>query len=148
MNKEYQRWLNSSDADKKIKKELYNIKGNEEEITSRFALPLSFGTAGLRGIMRAGINGMNVYTVSQATQGLANVIIASGGSQKGVACHDSRQLRLFAETAAEYLPIIILRFICLNFSPAGAFLRGAFHGCTGINITASQPKEYNGYKVY
>ena len=154
MNKEYQRWLNSSDTDEKIKKELYNIKGNEEEITSRFALPLSFGTAGLRGIMRAGINGMNVYTVSQATQGLANVIIASGGSQKGVAiAHDSRNnSRLFAETAAgvlAYNNIKVYLFESLRPTPELSFAV-LFHGCiAGINITASHnPKEYNGYKVY
>lgn len=154
MDKEFNRWLSSPNVDGDTKNELYNIKGNNDEITSRFAAPLSFGTAGLRGIMRGGINGMNVYTVSQATEGLARLIIDAGGKDKGVAiAYDSRNnSRLFAERAAEVLAynnIKVYLFDSLRPTPELSFAV-LHHGCiAGINITASHnPKEYNGYKVY
>ncbi|MDD4125452.1 MAG: phospho-sugar mutase [Eubacteriales bacterium] len=154
MNKECERWLASPNTDEATKKELYNIKGSENEIASRFSAPLSFGTAGLRGIMRAGIAGMNSYTVAQATQGLARVVLSADGAANGVAiAYDCRNnSRLFAETAARVLAynnIKVYLFDSLRPTPELSFAV-IYLGCiAGINITASHnPKEYNGYKVY
>ena len=103
---EYCLWMSSDAFDEKTKKELESIAGNEEEIKDRFYKSLEFGTAGLRGVIGAGTNRMNIYTVRKASQGLANIIIREGGQQKGVAiAYDSRHMSVeFSEEAA----------LCLN----------------------------------
>ncbi len=150
----YERWLSSPVVDEATKAELRLIADNEDELKSRFASFLSFGTAGLRGTMAAGTNRMNVYTVAHATQGLADLILGCGAADRGVAiAYDSRiNSRLFAETAASVLAangIHVYFFESLRPTPVLSFAV-RHHGCiAGINITASHnPKEYNGYKAY
>lgn len=150
----YEKWLSSPVVDADTKSELESIRGNENEIKSRFASYLSFGTAGLRGTMAAGTNRMNIYTVAHATQGLAALILDSNAAERGVAvAYDSRNnSRLFAETAASVLAangIRVYFFESLRPTPVLSFAV-RHHGCiAGINITASHnPKEYNGYKAY
>ena len=158
---EYEYWLASDVVDEKTKEELRAIAGNETEIEGRFKAMLTFGTAGLRGIMGAGIGNMNVYTVRYATQGLANLIIANGGQiggnspeGNGVAiAHDSRNnSRLFAEEAAAVLAangIKVYIFDDMRPTPELSFAVRETGSIAGINITASHnPKEYNGYKAY
>ncbi len=151
---EFERWLASPNTDEKLKRELYNIIGNEDEIIARFAAPLTFGTAGLRGVMGAGIARMNVHTVAQATRGLAKLVETANGAEKGVAvAHDSRNnSRLFAETAARvlaYYNIKVYLFDSLRPTPELSFAVINLGCIAGVNITASHnPKEYNGYKVY
>ena len=154
MNREYERWLAYEGLDENTKRRLEEIRGDEEAIAERFAVPMSFGTAGLRSTMDAGISRMNVYTVGQTTQGLAELIISAGGEKRGAAvCHDCRNnSRLFAETAAQVLcanGIKVYLFDSLRPTPELSFAV-LHYGCiAGINITASHnPKEYNGYKVY
>ena len=105
MNKNYEYWLSYGGLDPETRRELESISGNEEEIEARFAKPMQFGTAGLRSIMAAGISRMNVYTVAQTTQALANLICRCGEQARGVAiAYDSRNNSMrFAETAAEVL---------------------------------------------
>ena len=158
---EYEYWLASDVVDEKTKEELRALEGNEEEIEGRFKAMLTFGTAGLRGIMGAGIGCMNVYTVRYATQGLANLVIANGGQiggdskeGNGVAiAHDSRlNSRLFAEEAASVLAangIKVYIFDDMRPTPELSFAVRETKSIAGINITASHnPKEYNGYKAY
>ncbi len=158
---EYEYWLASDVVDEKTKEELRAIEGNETEIEGRFKAMLTFGTAGLRGIMGAGIGMMNVYTVRYATQGLANLIIAKGGQiggdspeGNGVAiAHDSRNnSRLFAEEAAAVLAANGIKsyiFDDMRPTPELSFAVRETGSIAGINITASHnPKEYNGYKAY
>ena len=158
---EYEYWLASDVVDEKTKEELRALEGNETEIEGRFKAMLTFGTAGLRGIMGAGIGCMNVYTVRYATQGLANLVIAKGGQiggdspeGNGVAiAHDSRlNSRLFAEEAASVLAangIKVYIFDDMRPTPELSFAVRETHSLAGINITASHnPKEYNGYKAY
>ena len=158
---EYEYWLASDAVDEKTKDELRAVEGDEEEIEGRFKAMLSFGTAGLRGIMGPGIGCMNVYTVRYATQGLANLIIAKGGQiggdsdeGNGVAiAHDSRNnSRLFAEEAAAVLAannIKVYIFDDMRPTPELSFAVRETKSIAGINITASHnPKEYNGYKAY
>ena len=158
---EYEYWLSSRVVDEKTKEELRAIEGDEKEIEGRFKAMLTFGTAGLRGIMGAGIGMMNVYTVRYATQGLANLIIANGGQLggkskegNGVAiAHDSRNnSRLFAEEAAAVLAannIKVYIFDDMRPTPELSFAVRETGSIAGINITASHnPKEYNGYKAY
>ena len=158
---EYEYWLASDVVDEKTKEELKAIEGNETEIEGRFKAMLTFGTAGLRGIMGAGIGMMNVYTVRYATQGLANLIIAKGGQMggdspegNGVAiAHDSRHnSRLFAEEAAAVLAANGIKsyiFDDMRPTPELSFAVRETGSIAGINITASHnPKEYNGYKAY
>ncbi len=158
---EYEYWLTSDVVDEKTKEELRAIEGNDLEIEGRFKAMLTFGTAGLRGIMGAGIGMMNVYTVRYATQGLANLIIANGGQiggnspeGNGVAiAHDSRNnSRLFAEEAAAVLAangIKVYIFDDMRPTPELSFAVRETGSIAGINITASHnPKEYNGYKAY
>ena len=158
---EYEYWLTSNVVDEKTKEELRAIEGNDLEIEGRFKAMLTFGTAGLRGIMGAGIGMMNVYTVRYATQGLANLIIANGGQiggnspeGNGVAiAHDSRNnSRLFAEEAAAVLAangIKVYIFDDMRPTPELSFAVRETGSIAGINITASHnPKEYNGYKAY
>ena len=158
---EYEYWLASDVVDEKTKEELRALKGNDTEIEGRFKAMLTFGTAGLRGIMGAGIGMMNVYTVRYATQGLANLIIANGGQiggdspeGNGVAiAHDSRNnSRLFAEEAAAVLAANGIKayiFDDMRPTPELSFAVRETGSIAGINITASHnPKEYNGYKAY
>ncbi len=150
----YEKWLASPIVDEATKAELLLIKGDENELKSRFVSYLSFGTAGLRGTMAAGTNRMNVYTVAHATQGLAELIIDCGECERGVAiAHDSRiNARLFAETAASVLVangIRVYIFDELRPTPTLSFAIRHHNCIAGINITASHnPSEYNGYKAY
>lgn len=152
-NKKYQMWLQSGAVDKETKEELKNI--SEKEIEDRFYCELEFGTGGLRGVMAAGTNRMNVYTVRLATQGLANEILdCEGAAEKGVViAFDSRNnSELFAKECARILcanGIKIYIFDGLRPTPELSFAV-RYLGCArGVVITASHnPKEYNGYKVY
>ncbi len=154
MNKEFERWLNNESLDEASKKRLQEIKDDETAIAERFAIPMSFGTAGLRSTMDVGISKMNVYTVAQTTQGLAELIISANGQERGVAvCYDSRiDSDTFAKTAASVLTangIKVYLFDGIRPTPELSFAI-LHYGCiAGINVTASHnPKEYNGYKVY
>lgn len=150
----YESWLNNSYFDEKTKEELLSIKDDEKEIKERFYTELEFGTAGLRGIIGAGTNRMNVYTVRKATQGLANYIIKAGYADKGVAiAYDSRRMSPeFADEAALCLcanGIKAYVFESLRPTPELSFAVRQLKCIAGINITASHnPPEYNGYKVY
>lgn len=150
----YKEWLDNPYFDEATKEELRNIAGDENEIKERFYMDLEFGTAGLRGIIGAGINRMNIYTVRRATQGLANYIIKQGGAGKGVAItYDSRRMSPeFAEEAALTLAangIKAYKFESLRPTPELSFAVRELGCIAGINITASHnPPEYNGYKVY
>ena len=153
---EYQRWLANTSLDAELRSELQSIKGNIGEIRSRFDTMLEFGTAGLRGIMGAGLNRMNIYTVRHATQGLANLICAQseGARERGVAiAYDCRNhSREFALEAAKVLAASGIRsyvFDSLRPTPELSFAVRELHCIAGINVTASHnPREYNGYKVY
>ena len=150
----YESWLENPYFDEETKKELRALKDDEKEIEDRFYRELEFGTAGLRGVIGAGTNRMNIYTVRKATQGLANYIMKQNGQNKGVAiAFDSRRMSPeFADEAA----------LCLNANGIKAYVFESLRptpelsyavrklGCiAGINITASHnPPEYNGYKVY
>ena len=150
----YEKWLNDPCFDENTKKELKEIKENEKEIEDRFYKDLEFGTAGLRGVIGAGTNRMNKYTVGKATQGLANFILKEGTQDKGVAiAYDSRHMsKEFSEETA----------LCLNANGIKTYVFESLRpvpelsftvrklGCTaGVMITASHnPPEYNGYKVY
>ena len=150
----YKEWLDNPYFDEATKEELRNIAGDENEIKERFYMDLEFGTAGLRGIIGAGINRINIYTVRRATQGLANYIIKQGGAGKGVAiAYDSRRMSPeFAEEAALTLAangIKAYKFESLRPTPELSFAVRELGCIAGINITASHnPPEYNGYKVY
>ena len=150
----YQEWLGNPYFDQATREELRSIEGNEQEIKERFYADLEFGTGGLRGIIGAGTNRMNRYTVRKATQGLANFILKEGTQAKGVAiAHDSRRMSPeFAEEAALCLcanGIKAYVFDSLRPTPELSFAVRKL-GCTaGIVVTASHnPPEYNGYKVY
>lgn len=150
----YQEWLDNPYFDEATKNELRAIAGDENEIKERFYMDLEFGTAGLRGIIGAGINRMNIYTVRRATQGLANYIKKQGGENKGVAiAFDSRHMSPeFAMEAAMTLAangIKAYKFESLRPTPELSFAVRELGCIAGINITASHnPPEYNGYKVY
>lgn len=150
----YQLWANDSHFDEATREELKKIANDENEIKERFFQDLEFGTGGLRGIIGAGTNRMNIYTVGKATQGLANYIIKQGAQEKGVAiAYDSRRMSIEFATAAA---------LCLNANGIQAYIFESLRptpmlsyavrklGCTaGIVVTASHnPPEYNGYKVY
>ena len=149
----YNEWCNSKIFDEETKKELKNIT-DENEIKDRFYKNLEFGTAGLRGIIGAGTNRMNKYTVTQATQGLANYIKKSGKENKGVAiAYDSRNMsEEFSKWTALCLNangIKTYRFESLRPTPELSFTVRYLNCIAGIVITASHnPAEYNGYKVY
>lgn len=150
----YKQWCTDPYFDADTKAELEAIKDNTDEIEDRFYRQLEFGTGGLRGVIGAGTNRMNIYTVRQATQGLANYILSRNGQEKGVAiAYDSRRMSPeFAEEAA----------LCLNANGIKAYVFESLRptpelsfavrelGCiSGIVLTASHnPREYNGYKVY
>lgn len=150
----YQEWLENPYFDGQTKEELRAIADDENEIKERFYMDLEFGTAGLRGIIGAGVNRMNIYTVRRATQGLANYIIKQGGADKGVAiAYDSRRMSPeFAMEAAITLAangIKAYKFESLRPTPELSFAVRELGCIAGINITASHnPPEYNGYKVY
>ena len=150
----YSEWLNNELFDNDTKNELLKIKDDDEEIKDRFYKDLEFGTAGLRGIMGAGTNRMNKYTVTKATQGLANYILKQGGEDKGVAiAFDSRNMSPeFSKQAALCLNangIKTYRFSTLRPTPELSFAVRQLGCIAGIVITASHnPSEYNGYKVY
>ena len=154
--KTYERWLNSPAINDETRKELESIKGNEKEIEERFYRELEFGTAGMRGILGAGTNRMNIYNVRRATTGVAIHIEALGDAAKkqGVLIgYDTRNYsRIFAEETARVLVahgIKVYLFERVHSVPEVSFgIREL--GCSiGIMITASHnPKEYNGYKVY
>lgn len=151
---EYERWCKSSFFDEQTREELKAIKESEKEIEDRFYQELEFGTAGLRGIMGAGCNRMNQYTVGKATQGLANFIKKQQGQEKGVAiAYDSRNnSKEFSEIAALVLNangIKTYRFEDIAPVPELSFAVRKLGAIAGIMITASHnPPKYNGYKVY
>ena len=150
----YNEWLNNPVIDEESKKELLEIKDNEIEKEDRFYKDLEFGTAGLRGIIGIGTNRMNKYTVTKATQGLANYIIKQGGQKRGVAiAYDCRIMsKEFSEEVALCLNangIKTYRFEDLRPTPELSFAVRELGCIAGIVITASHnPPEYNGYKVY
>lgn len=150
----YQEWLDNPYFDPETKQELKAIEQDENEIKERFYMDLEFGTAGLRGIIGAGINRMNVYVVRRATQGLADYILRQGGEKKGVAiAYDSRRMSPeFADEAARTLAangIKAYKFESLRPTPELSFAVRELGCIAGINVTASHnPPEYNGYKVY
>lgn len=150
----YKSWCESSVFDEETKKELLEIKNNEKEIEDRFYKELEFGTAGLRGIMGAGLNRMNKYTVGKATQGLANFIKSKNGEERGVAIsYDSRNnSKEFSEIAALCLNANGIKayvFDRLSPVPELSFAVRELNCIAGIMITASHnPPKYNGYKVY
>ncbi len=152
--KEYQKWLDNPNLDEELRKELEAISGDEKEIKERFITKLAFGTGGLRGIIRAGTNGMNIYTVSQATQGLAELIKQSGRQADGVviACDTRIKSDVFSKAAAEVLyanGIKVYIFDAPRPTPELSYTLREIKAAAGINITASHnPKVYNGYKAY
>lgn len=150
----YEYWCTSKTFDEATKKELLNIKNNENEIKERFYKDLEFGTAGLRGIIGAGTNRMNKYTVTKATQGLANYILKTGKADKGVAiAFDSRnfspEFSMWAALCLNANGIKTYRFDTLRPTPVLSFAVRELGCIAGIVVTASHnPPEYNGYKVY
>lgn len=150
----YSSWLTDPYFDSETKAELEAIKDDEKEIEDRFYKDLEFGTAGLRGIIGAGTNRMNQYTVRRATQGLANYIIQMNGQDRGVAIsYDSRHMSPeFADDAALCLNANGIKayvFESLRPTPELSFAVRELNCIAGINVTASHnPAEYNGYKVY
>lgn len=150
----YEHWLEDIYFDDETKMELKSLAGNEEEIKERFYKDLEFGTGGLRGIIGAGTNRMNIYTVRKATQGLANYILLHEGQERGVAiAYDSRRMSPeFADEAALCLNangIVTYIFDSLRPTPELSFAVRELGCIAGIVITASHnPSEYNGYKVY
>ena len=150
---DYQRWCSASLEDPALTRELKEIAGQEEQIKERFAVALKFGTAGLRGILGAGSNRMNIYVVRQATQGLANWVKTQGGSQLVAISYDSRiNSDVFAREAACVLAangIKVRIYDALMPVPALSFATRYYHANAGIMITASHnPAKYNGYKAY
>mgnify|MGYP001274343097 CR=1 FL=1 len=150
----YQQWLASPYFDEKTKEELRSIANRDDEIKERFYADLEFGTGGLRGIIGAGTNRMNPYTVRKATQGLANYILKSGTQAQGVAiAHDSRRMspEFAMETALCFCANGIKAYVFddLRPTPELSFAVRYLKCTAGVNITASHnPPEYNGYKVY
>ena len=150
---DYQRWCSASLEDPALTKELKEIAGQEDQIKERFAVALKFGTAGLRGILGAGSNRMNIYVVRQATQGLANWVKTQGGSRLVAISYDSRiNSDVFAKEAACVLAangIQVRIYDALMPVPALSFATRYYHANAGIMITASHnPAKYNGYKAY
>ena len=150
---DYKRWLEADLEDSALKDELEAVKGNDEEIKDRFAVALKFGTAGLRGVLGAGTNRMNIYVVRQATQGLANWVKTQGGNQLVAISYDSRiNSDVFAKTAACVLAangIKVRIYDALMPVPALSFATRFYEANAGIMVTASHnPAKYNGYKAY
>ncbi len=150
---DYKRWLEADLEDAALKAELEAIDGKEEEIKDRFAVSLAFGTAGLRGVLGAGSNRMNIYVVRQATQGLANWVKTQGGNQLVAISYDSRiNSDVFAKNAAQVLAangIKVRIYDALMPVPALSFATRYYEANAGIMVTASHnPAKYNGYKAY
>ena len=151
---EYKRWCDGKEFDEETKKELLEVKDDEKEIEDRFYKELEFGTAGLRGIIGAGTNRMNKYTVGKATQGLANYILEQGTQEKGVAIsYDSRKMskEFSLQTALILNANGIKTYLFENLRPVPelSFAVRELKCTAGIMITASHnPPKYNGYKVY
>ena len=150
----YNEWLNNAYFDDKTKEELKGIAGDEKEIEERFYKELEFGTGGLRGIIGAGTNRMNIYTVRKASQGLANYIIKNNGQDKGVAiAYDCRFMSPeFADVTALCMAANGIKayvFDALRPTPELSYALRELHCIAGVVVTASHnPPEYNGYKVY
>ena len=150
---DYKRWLAADLEDADLVSELNAIAGNDDEIKDRFAVALKFGTAGLRGVLGAGSNRMNIYVVRQATQGLANWVKTQGGNQLVAISYDSRiKSDVFAKTAACVLAangIKVRIYDALMPVPALSFATRYYEANAGIMVTASHnPAKYNGYKAY
>ena len=150
---DYKRWMEADLEDAALKAELEAIAGKDEEIKDRFAVALKFGTAGLRGVLGAGTNRMNIYVVRQATQGLANWVKTQGGNQLVAISYDSRiNSDVFAKTAACVLAangIKVRIYDALMPVPALSFATRYYEANAGIMVTASHnPAKYNGYKAY
>ena len=150
---DYKRWLEADLEDPALTQELKAIAGDEEQIKERFAVALKFGTAGLRGVLGAGSNRMNIYVVRQATQGLANWVKTQGGNQLVAISYDSRiNSDVFAKTAACVLAangIHVRIYDALMPVPALSFATRYYGANAGVMITASHnPAKYNGYKAY
>ena len=150
---DYKRWHDAKLEDPALTAELEKIAGDENEIKERFAVALKFGTAGLRGVLGAGSNRMNIYVVRQATQGLANWVKTQGGSQLVAISYDSRiNSDVFAKEAARVLAVNGIKvriYDALMPVPALSFATRYYHANAGIMITASHnPAKYNGYKAY
>ena len=150
---DYKRWAAAELEDPALARELKEIAGDDEQIKDRFAVALKFGTAGLRGVLGAGTNRMNIYVVRQATQGLANWVKTQGGSQSVAISYDSRiNSDVFAKTAACVLAangIHVRIYDALMPVPALSFATRYYKANAGIMITASHnPAKYNGYKAY
>lgn len=152
-NEEYQRWLAADLQDADLSPELRKIQGNDEEIKDRFAVSLQFGTAGLRGVLGAGTNRMNIYVVAQATQGLANWVKTQGGTQTVAISFDTRlKSDVFSKTAAGVLAANGIKVRIYDAAmpvPALSFATRYYSCNAGIMVTASHnPAKYNGYKAY
>lgn len=152
-NEEYQRWLAADLQDADLSPELRKIQGNYEEIKDRFAVSLQFGTAGLRGVLGAGTNRMNIYVVAQATQGLANWVKTQGGTQTVAISFDTRlKSDVFSKTAAGVLAANGIKVRIYDAAmpvPALSFATRYYNCNAGIMVTASHnPAKYNGYKAY
>ncbi len=150
---EYKRWLAHELEDPDLKPELAKIEGNDGEIADRFAVALKFGTAGLRGVLGAGTNRMNIYVVRQATQGIANWVNKGNGSKTVAISYDSRlKSDIFAKTAASVLAAngIKVRIYDALMPVSALSFATRYYGCdAGIMVTASHnPAKYNGYKAY
>ena len=149
----YKRWMETELEDSALTEELKSIEGNEDEIKERFAVALKFGTAGLRGVLGAGSNRMNIYVVRQATQGLANWVKTQGGNQLVAISYDSRiNSDVFAKEAAKVLAangIKVRIYDALMPVPALSFATRFYGANAGVMVTASHnPAKYNGYKAY
>lgn len=151
---QYNFWITDAYFDETVKTELLNIRDDDEEIEDRFYKELEFGTGGLRGVLGAGTNRMNIYTVRKASQGLANYILKQGGAEKGVViAYDSRRMSPeFAEETALCMAANGIKayvFDSLRPTPELSFAVRKLKCISGVVITASHnPPEYNGYKVY
>ena len=150
---ECERWLAFDLDDPDLKPELESVKDDDEAIKDRFAVSLKFGTAGLRGVIGAGTNRMNVYVVRQATQGLANWVKTQGGTQTVAISYDSRiKSDVFAKAAAGVLAangVKVRIYKALMPVPALSFATRYYNCNAGIMVTASHnPAKYNGYKAY
>ena len=150
---DYKRWQEARLDDPALTAELAAIAGNDNEIKERFAVALKFGTAGLRGVLGAGSNRMNIYTVRQATQGLANWVKTQGGNQLVAISYDSRiNSDVFAKEAARVLAangVKVRIYDALMPVPALSFATRYYHANAGVMVTASHnPAKYNGYKAY
>ena len=150
---DYERWLERAVDDKDLRPELLSIQGVEEEINDRFAVELAFGTAGLRGVLGAGTNRMNIYMVRKATQGLANYLTSTPGEKSVAISYDSRiKSDVFAREAARVLAANGVKahlYRELMPVPALSFATRHLKCDAGIMVTASHnPAKYNGYKAY